>query len=136
MNLLNLGRLFFKIDHMLLSWAADRSDKRFSMTAFFALDYLAAHGESSMKTLAEALDITPASLTALSTKLEQAGRIERLPNPQDRRSSLLAITAEGGDALAEDYRTMQDFFNHYLAQDQQQQLSAIFHNIINKEHRA
>ncbi|MBN1266963.1 MAG: MarR family transcriptional regulator [Anaerolineales bacterium] len=131
----NLGRLFFRIDHLLLSWAASHADTPFSITAFFALDHLATHGPTSMKTLAAALDITPASLTALSSKLEKAGWIERQPNPYDRRGALLVCTPAGSKKLSSDYHSMQSFFDSYLEKQEQWALSDILQVIVDHENQ-
>ena len=125
----NLGRLFIQIDHLLLSWAASQADKPFSMTTFFALDFLITNGPTSMKTLADGLDITPASLTALSQKLESAGWIERKPNPHDRRGALLLITPSGRNTLAADYQTFQSFFDLHLNPQQQLELTDLLQKI-------
>ncbi len=126
----NLGRLFIKVDDLLLSWTAGQLDKPFSITTFFTLDYLASHGPASMKSLARALDITPASVTALSSKLEKAGWIQRQPSLEDRRSHLLTITPAGSEILAEDYRTMQAFFDKHLSMEDQKTLMALFQRIL------
>lgn len=126
----NLGRLFIKVDDLVLSWTAGRLDKPFSITTFFALDYLASHSPASMKSLARALDITPASVTALSSKLETAGWIRREPHPEDRRSHLLSITPAGSEILSDDYRTMQAFFDRHLNREDQETLMTLFQRII------
>jgi DNA-binding MarR family transcriptional regulator len=126
----NLGQLFIKVDDLMLSWTAGRLDKPFSITTFFALDYLAPHSPASMKSLAHALDITPASVTALSNKLEKAGWIRREPHPEDRRSHLLSITPAGSEILNDDYRTMQSFFDQHLNTEDQKTLMTLFQRII------
>lgn len=126
----NLGRLYIQIDHLLLKWADEQSDKTFSLTVFFTLDFLQSQGPVSMKSLAEALDITPASVTTLSQKLERADWIERQPNPNDRRGALISITPAGSEILAGDYRSMQGFFDLHLSVDEQQHLASIFRRVI------
>jgi|GEM_PF-1419249 len=49
----------------------------------------------SMKELADRLQITPPSITALSRRLVQSGLVERRPHADDSRVALLALTAEG-----------------------------------------
>ncbi|WP_344339072.1 MarR family winged helix-turn-helix transcriptional regulator [Agrococcus versicolor] len=44
--------------------------------------------------LAEALDISSASVTALVDRLERSGHVERRPHPSDRRSVVLVPTAD------------------------------------------
>lgn len=126
----NLGRLFIQFDHLLLAWAEEQSDKPFSLTVFFALDFLQSRGPVSMKSLAEALDITPASVTPLSQKLEQAAWIERQPNPYDRRGALLSITPAGSEVLTSDYHKMQAFFDLHFSSDEQELIASIFQRVI------
>ncbi|MEM7410464.1 MAG: MarR family transcriptional regulator [Myxococcota bacterium] len=55
--------------------------------------------------LNEFVQITSAGLTRALDRLEQAGTIERTPNPDDRRSILVGLTREGwafADALTRD----------------------------------
>ena len=49
----------------------------------------------AMKDLAERLQITPPSITALTRRLVQTGMVERLPHPEDSRVTLLALTEAG-----------------------------------------
>ena len=43
--------------------------------------------------LAQRLDLTSGAVTALADRLERHGLLERVPNPCDRRSTLLRLTA-------------------------------------------
>ncbi|MET9262687.1 MarR family transcriptional regulator [Amycolatopsis sp. NPDC004079] len=49
--------------------------------------------------LARAQQITPQSMGATVASLENHGLVARAPDPEDRRRSLLTVTAEGGDVL-------------------------------------
>jgi len=51
-------------------------------------------------TLAQHLHLPPPSVSHLLAGLEEAGLIVRRPNPEDRRSTLLALTEEGRARLA------------------------------------
>ena len=53
------------------------------------------HPVLSMKELAELLDLTPPSVTALIRRLGQVGLVERRPHPADSRVVLLALTQAG-----------------------------------------
>jgi DNA-binding MarR family transcriptional regulator len=51
--------------------------------------------------IAEALSITVGGTSKLVDRIESAGLCERRPNPDDRRSSLITLTAAGEKRLAE-----------------------------------
>ncbi|WP_273841652.1 MarR family winged helix-turn-helix transcriptional regulator [Rubrobacter calidifluminis] len=59
-----------------------------------ALEHLGA-GEMTPKELGRRLSMTSGAVTALVDRLEKAGFVERHPNPNDRRSSLLRATPQG-----------------------------------------
>jgi DNA-binding MarR family transcriptional regulator len=45
--------------------------------------------------LAKALDVTPRTVTGLVDRLEESGHVTRVANPNDRRSTLVTLTARG-----------------------------------------
>jgi len=59
------------------------------------LSLLAPDREVSMRELAEALNVKPPSLTALTRRLVQTGLIERRPHPDDNRIILLSLSSRG-----------------------------------------
>ena len=59
------------------------------------LDLLAEHDGMSQQQIAEMLHIRPQSVSEAIKGLENRGLIRRLPNEQDRRSSLIYITQQG-----------------------------------------
>lgn len=52
-------------------------------------------GQVTPKMLATSLEMTTGAVTAILDRLETAGMLRRLPNPADRRSTLVELTAEG-----------------------------------------
>ena len=56
------------------------------------LDVLHAEGPATPKTIADRTCIQPTTLTAILTRLERDGRVSRYRNPDDARSSMLAVT--------------------------------------------
>jgi MarR family transcriptional regulator for hemolysin len=58
------------------------------------LTQLAQHEGVNQATLAHSLDIRPISLARLLDRLEAAGFIARVPDPDDRRAYLLVLTAK------------------------------------------
>lgn len=66
-----------------------------SMSHLRLLSLLAPDRSLSMRELADALNITPPSLTALTRRLVQNGLIERRPHPDDSRVVLLSLSEAG-----------------------------------------
>jgi MarR family transcriptional regulator, transcriptional regulator for hemolysin len=55
---------------------------------------LAQHKGFNQAALAQILDIRPITLVRLLDRLEAAGFVERIPDPDDRRAHVLALTAK------------------------------------------
>jgi DNA-binding MarR family transcriptional regulator len=55
---------------------------------------LAQHERPNQAALAQILDIRPITLVRLLDRLEAAGFVERIPDPDDRRAHVLALTAK------------------------------------------
>ena len=60
-----------------------------------ALEHMQAAGPMTQKRLGERLSISPGAVTAMIDRLESRGYVERIPNPEDRRSALVLITKAG-----------------------------------------
>ena len=60
-----------------------------------ALEHLQGAGELTPGELGRLLSMTSGAVTALVDRLVAGGYVERVPNPRDRRSSLLRPTAAG-----------------------------------------
>jgi DNA-binding MarR family transcriptional regulator len=78
-----------------------------SMTA--ALATVARHGPITPSELAARERIQRPTATRVLARLEEMGLIQRTPDPQDRRSSLVAATATA-DALLDELRTRKTAF--------------------------
>lgn len=64
-----------------------------------AVAYIENEGYTTPKALANSLSIATGSATALIDRLVSAGLVTREPNPSDRRSVLLTLTARGKQAM-------------------------------------
>jgi DNA-binding MarR family transcriptional regulator len=67
---------------------------------YLALRMLATMGPASTKALAMALNLDASTVTRQVTALESGGFVERRPDPSDRRSSTIVLTAEGRRTMA------------------------------------
>ena len=83
-----------------------------SASRFEVLEALYHHPEQAMTPaeLAEEVMLTRAAMTGCLDGLEQAGYVKRTPNPRDRRSISVELTARGrrlmDDTLEQRYRDM------------------------------
>jgi DNA-binding MarR family transcriptional regulator len=66
---------------------------------FLLMRFVAAGEGQSQQALAERLDIPPSRMVALVDRLEEAGFIERRPDPEDRRIRGLRLTRKGRGVL-------------------------------------
>jgi MarR family transcriptional regulator, organic hydroperoxide resistance regulator len=64
--------------------------------------------------IANELGITTGGTSKLVDRIEASGYCRRLPNPDDRRSSLLELTEEGRRMLAEAGTAFDDELQHRL----------------------
>jgi DNA-binding MarR family transcriptional regulator len=60
-----------------------------------ALGVLTRHGAMRLSELSDRLHIAPRSTTEVVDGLQDRGLVERRPDPQDRRATLVALTDEG-----------------------------------------
>jgi DNA-binding MarR family transcriptional regulator len=72
-----------------------------------ALSRIAEGEHVTPKALAESLELTTGSVTALVDKLERAGLVERTPHPHDRRSLQLELTPEGATKMGSVYEAFE-----------------------------
>lgn len=71
-----------------------------SLVHLNVLTLLDAEGPLSMGRLADALDVSIASLTGIVTRMEGRGLVERIHAEHDRRVVLVRLTGAGSDVLA------------------------------------
>jgi DNA-binding MarR family transcriptional regulator len=66
-----------------------------NVTRLRLLHLVRCHGPQKMADLAESLDVTPRSVTALVDGLAHEGLVARVPHPSDRRVTLVELTCNG-----------------------------------------
>ncbi len=86
---------------------AFRPENGMSLTKFSVLARLHQDGVTTATGLAAFLRIQPQSITRLLAELERDRLIERRPNVNDRRQSLIEITPSGSQLLIEEVRQQQ-----------------------------
>ena len=87
----------------------------------------------TQKALAERASVEQATMTATLTRMERDGLVTRRPNPQDGRSTLVALTPlalEKLPAVAQATATINDLVLEQLAPDERQQFFALIQRII------
>ena len=101
-NAQRLLHLFDQVrDNRLGALALRLQALQLSLTHLRTLRLLVASPTLAMKDLAEQLDLTPPSVTALTRRLVQLGLIHREAHAEDSRVALLSLT-DAGDALLQD----------------------------------
>jgi DNA-binding MarR family transcriptional regulator len=100
----DLVELFWRVARQLRQGGKEIAE-RWSVTPgqARALGVLTRHGLMRLSELSEHLRIAPRSTTEVVDGLEEAGLVERRPDPHDRRATLVAVT-ERGAAMAKEIR--------------------------------
>ncbi|MEW6046486.1 MAG: MarR family transcriptional regulator [Bacillota bacterium] len=80
-------------------WRRTERCGELSWPQWFLLRHLRCHGPSHPHMLADRLGVTRSTLTGLLDVLQERGYIERSPDPGDRRTLWIGITAAGRKAL-------------------------------------
>ncbi|MFC0265138.1 MarR family winged helix-turn-helix transcriptional regulator [Alloscardovia macacae] len=103
-------------------------------TSIRTLTMLSERGKLTAGQIAEALGITPASVTQIIKKLEQTETVERMKSTEDSRVTLVAITAKGKALLLDRSLASQamtdKLFENFTA-DEVQQLYGLLQKLDN-----
>lgn len=86
---------------------------------------LDADGAQTVTQLCEQTGILRTNFAATCRKLQSRGLVERTPNPRDSRSSLVALTEKGREAVLAIDREIADAFDCVLADVPEQTILAI-----------
>lgn len=87
-----------------------------SLAVLSALRVLKRFAPSSrVQELRHELRITVGAASKLADRLEKEGLVQRQPHPSDRRSSLVALTPAGEQALALGAQVLQEALDEHLA---------------------
>jgi len=128
----SLSALFEVVASLERKWANEWNQQNmlgFSKSHILLLELLAKEGPKRPSAIAEHLKVTTGGVTVLTTKLANAGFIEKTQNSTDRRVSQINITAEGKKILEqsrEHVMALAEMMFGMLSNDEIQTLHTIF----------
>src|SRR3954468_4532803 len=91
------------------------------------------HCKSSPGELASDLELSSGAMTSRLDRLEQAGYVRRLPDPDDRRGVVVELTEKGRDAWdtsANVQGRREAFIASVLTKDEQRQLNVLLRKLV------
>ncbi|MFJ6209240.1 MarR family winged helix-turn-helix transcriptional regulator [Lysinibacillus sp. NPDC092081] len=131
--------LFEVVSSIERKWANEWNNHNvlgFSKSHILILDYLSQEGPKRPSAIADRLKVTTGGVTVLTSKLINAGFIEKTQHATDRRASQLKITAEGEDILEDSRQQVTELIQNMfgmLSADEVQTLRDIFAKLLNVE---
>jgi len=131
--------LFEVVSSIERKWANEWNNHNvlgFSKSHILILDYLSQEGPKRPSAIAERLKVTTGGVTVLTSKLINAGFIEKTQHATDRRASQLKITTDGEDILEESRQQVSAIIQNMfgmLSADEVQTLRDIFAKLLNAE---
>jgi DNA-binding MarR family transcriptional regulator len=109
--------------------ATELEDLGLSQGEVNALIHLAPQTGSTVSELQAATGQRASTLTGVIDRLERRGLVERRPNPQDRRSFTLTLTAEGRSAAGRARRAFSEMDRRALAAVSDRSASGFFETL-------
>lgn len=120
-------------------WAAQLQPHGIAPHHARALRLVVRDGAARPGRIAEELRIAPRSATDVIDALEQRALVERLPDPQDRRATIVRATAQGlallGRIEAARQAGAEEFFATLTVREQAQ-LAALLRRLLDRDARA
>nr|WP_106783296.1 MarR family transcriptional regulator [Lysinibacillus timonensis] len=132
----HLSSLFEVVSSLERKWANEwnqQNDLGFSKSHILLLALLAKEGPKRPSAIAERLQVTTGGVTVLTTKLINAGFVEKTQSNADRRASQIAITPEGEKILEESRSQVTNMVNSMfgmLTNDEIKTLHMIFEKLL------
>ena len=111
--------------------ALRRHDLTFARYEALVLLTFSRTGRLPLSKIGERLMVHPTSVTNIVQRLEQAGLVQRMPNPRDGRGTLAAITGEGRAVVqaATDDLVALDFGLEALDAEEREQLFVLLRKV-------
>ena len=96
-----LSKKFFEVSSLLRQALRLTVDGPISIPEMRGLEFFVTNSDARQKDLAEYWGITNASTSAFISKMEKRGFIERSRDPNDKRASVLKVTPQGHEVIAQ-----------------------------------
>jgi DNA-binding MarR family transcriptional regulator len=110
-------------------WGRFAKSTGLSMPQFSVLMQLHHKGPCGMSEISERFEVTPAAASQLVEKLVQAGYLERMEDPSDRRAKLLKLSPEGAKLVEEGmnqrHRWMEEVVRNLSSDEQKKIIEAL-----------
>ncbi|MFJ8457494.1 MULTISPECIES: MarR family winged helix-turn-helix transcriptional regulator [Lysinibacillus] len=136
---ITLTSLFEVVSSIERKWANEWNNQNvlgFSKSHILILDYLSQEGPKRPSAIADRLKVTTGGVTVLTSKLINAGFIEKTQHATDRRAFQLIITPDGKDILEKSRQQVSEILNNMfgmLSAEEIQTLREIFAKLLNNE---
>ncbi|MEX3745133.1 MULTISPECIES: MarR family winged helix-turn-helix transcriptional regulator [Lysinibacillus] len=136
---ITLTSLFEVVSSIERKWANEWNNQNvlgFSKSHILILDYLSQEGPKRPSAIADRLKVTTGGVTVLTSKLINAGFIEKTQHATDRRAFQLIITPDGKDILEKSRQQVSEILNNMfgmLSAEEIQTLREIFAKLLNSE---
>ena len=127
-----ISSLFEVVSSIERKWANEWNNHNvlgFSKSHILILDYLSQEGPKRPSAIADRLKVTTGGVTVLTSKLINAGFIEKTQHATDRRAFQLKITPDGEEILEEARQQVSEIINNMfgmLSAEEVQTLRDIF----------
>lgn len=98
------------------------------------LMHISENGSCTQNSIADAMEVSPATVAVSLKKLEKGGYIEKCCLPEDGRSKLIALTSKGEDVVEQSKRLFEEVDRKMfcsITEEQQEQLHIYMEQIIN-----
>lgn len=102
-----------------------------SLPQMHTIEILGYWGDLRMKELASKIGVTTGTLTITIDKLEKKGLVERIPNPTDRRSFLIALTKKG-TSIHKEHNKAHDVMTSFCTDSFNNDELALFKELLQK----
>lgn len=121
-----VGRLLYRRDLALARHrGALAKALRVTDTELLALVHLAQQGDLAPSRIADLLDLSSGGATALIQRLERGGHVTRHSHPADRRSTLIRLTSQTAERLAEGDASLGDALGSLAADLTEEQQATV-----------
>ncbi|WFD10733.1 MarR family winged helix-turn-helix transcriptional regulator [Tepidibacter hydrothermalis] len=133
-NLLEMEEYIHKVHKRYIEKIMSKQEfSRFSINHMYYLEYIYTLNNPTFSQLAEALNVTKPSVTAMIKKLTDKGYVEKMNSQYDKREFHIYLTDRGKEILnaeLEVYKHFTEKISKYLSEDEIELFSKLISKII------